>query len=244
MKHQSYGGERSIKMMNNIKLKDLLSSSDDQLYGEEEDHEDYHPSSGGGSLTHNHNHHVFSWPPRSYTCSFCKREFRSAQALGGHMNVHRRDRARLRQSSPPNPTPTTNTTTTPPRGINVICTGQVLAPPQLPTTTTKYSLIPNLNLDPNPTNSFITTVPHLCWGKASSTPPPPTNTNSNKRLHLDDIQEKLGINNSIKHEEEDGEEMRGMKKAEIIRLELEIGLLGEAKEDLDLELRLGSYTTT
>ncbi|MQL79269.1 hypothetical protein Taro_011700 [Colocasia esculenta] len=42
------------------------------------------------------------WPPRSYSCSFCKREFRSAQALGGHMNVHRRDRARLRLSSPTN----------------------------------------------------------------------------------------------------------------------------------------------
>ncbi|KAL6998356.1 hypothetical protein U1Q18_008480 [Sarracenia purpurea var. burkii] len=40
------------------------------------------------------------WPPRSYSCSFCRREFRSAQALGGHMNVHRRDRARLKQSSP------------------------------------------------------------------------------------------------------------------------------------------------
>ncbi|RRT78452.1 hypothetical protein B296_00023385 [Ensete ventricosum] len=39
------------------------------------------------------------WPPRSYSCSFCRREFRSAQALGGHMNVHRRDRAKLRQSS-------------------------------------------------------------------------------------------------------------------------------------------------
>lgn len=38
------------------------------------------------------------WPPRSYSCHFCKREFRSAQALGGHMNVHRRDRARLKQS--------------------------------------------------------------------------------------------------------------------------------------------------
>ncbi|KAK1355293.1 putative transcriptional regulator RABBIT EARS [Heracleum sosnowskyi] len=41
----------------------------------------------------------FIWPPRSYSCSFCKREFRSAQALGGHMNVHRRDRARLKQGS-------------------------------------------------------------------------------------------------------------------------------------------------
>lgn len=38
------------------------------------------------------------WPPRSYTCSFCRREFKSAQALGGHMNVHRRDRARLKQA--------------------------------------------------------------------------------------------------------------------------------------------------
>lgn len=43
------------------------------------------------------------WPPRSYTCNFCSREFRSAQALGGHMNVHRRDRARLKQfPCPPN----------------------------------------------------------------------------------------------------------------------------------------------
>nr|GMD98314.1 transcriptional regulator SUPERMAN-like [Ipomoea batatas] len=41
-----------------------------------------------------------TWPPRSYTCTFCRREFRSAQALGGHMNVHRRDRARLHHAPP------------------------------------------------------------------------------------------------------------------------------------------------
>lgn len=45
---------------------------------------------GGGS----------TWPPRSYACTFCRKEFRSAQALGGHMNIHRRDRARLRQGNP------------------------------------------------------------------------------------------------------------------------------------------------
>ncbi|PWA91656.1 hypothetical protein CTI12_AA089380 [Artemisia annua] len=40
----------------------------------------------------------FVWPPRSYSCSFCRREFRSAQALGGHMNVHRREKAKLKQN--------------------------------------------------------------------------------------------------------------------------------------------------
>ncbi|XP_031099178.1 transcriptional regulator SUPERMAN-like [Ipomoea triloba] len=44
-----------------------------------------------------------TWPPRCYPCTFCRREFRSAQALGGHMNVHRRERARLQL-----PTTTTN----------------------------------------------------------------------------------------------------------------------------------------
>lgn len=39
-----------------------------------------------------------TWPPRSYRCSFCRRDFKSAQALGGHMNIHRRDRARLKQT--------------------------------------------------------------------------------------------------------------------------------------------------
>ncbi|CAO2822726.1 unnamed protein product [Amaranthus hypochondriacus] len=36
---------------------------------------------------------------RSYTCNFCKKGFSNAQALGGHMNIHRRDRAKLRKTS-------------------------------------------------------------------------------------------------------------------------------------------------
>lgn len=43
---------------------------------------------------------AMEWPPRSYACTFCRREFKSAQALGGHMNVHRRDRALLRRQRP------------------------------------------------------------------------------------------------------------------------------------------------
>ncbi|KAL0913704.1 hypothetical protein M5K25_017183 [Dendrobium thyrsiflorum] len=42
---------------------------------------------------------------RFYECVFCKRGFSSAQALGGHMNIHRRDRTKLgsARSSPPGP---------------------------------------------------------------------------------------------------------------------------------------------
>ncbi|GMN48945.1 hypothetical protein TIFTF001_018114 [Ficus carica] len=33
---------------------------------------------------------------RSYECTFCKRGFTTAQALGGHMNIHRKDRGKPR----------------------------------------------------------------------------------------------------------------------------------------------------
>ncbi|CAN8267717.1 unnamed protein product [Cochlearia groenlandica] len=35
---------------------------------------------------------VSATPRRMYECTFCKRGFTNAQALGGHMNIHRRDR--------------------------------------------------------------------------------------------------------------------------------------------------------
>ncbi|XP_065859145.1 transcriptional regulator SUPERMAN-like [Euphorbia lathyris] len=38
---------------------------------------------------------------RSYECTFCKRGFTNAQALGGHMNIHRKDRAKAKQVTPP-----------------------------------------------------------------------------------------------------------------------------------------------
>lgn len=33
---------------------------------------------------------------RSYECTFCKRGFTNAQALGGHMNIHRKDKAKAK----------------------------------------------------------------------------------------------------------------------------------------------------
>lgn len=37
---------------------------------------------------------------RSYECIFCKRGFSTAQALGGHMNIHRKDKARNKPTFP------------------------------------------------------------------------------------------------------------------------------------------------
>nr|BAB58897.1 lateral shoot inducing factor [Petunia x hybrida]BAD07404.1 C2H2-type zinc finger protein [Petunia x hybrida] len=34
---------------------------------------------------------------KSYECNFCKRGFSNAQALGGHMNIHRKDKAKLKK---------------------------------------------------------------------------------------------------------------------------------------------------
>ncbi|KAJ3676683.1 hypothetical protein LUZ60_004095 [Juncus effusus] len=81
------------------------------------------------------------WPPRSYSCTFCRREFRSAQALGGHMNVHRRDRARLRQS---NSSPTSEET---PQIYDADFTPQVGS--------FSYSYNPNPNPNPNPKPNSI-----------------------------------------------------------------------------------------
>ncbi|XP_020573153.1 zinc finger protein GIS-like [Phalaenopsis equestris] len=36
---------------------------------------------------------------RYYECIFCRRGFSTAQALGGHMNIHRRERPRIRPAT-------------------------------------------------------------------------------------------------------------------------------------------------
>ncbi|OAY55615.1 transcriptional regulator SUPERMAN [Manihot esculenta] len=168
----------------------------------------------------------FSWPPRSYTCSFCKREFRSAQALGGHMNVHRRDRARLRQS--------------PARDG------------QCPILNLNVNLNPNPSFSPPVTSTFPSSAPPL----SALSSPSFASSSETKKWAIDDSPfldplspkssdlTKIGTGKALFDAEEfDGftreDGCKLSKKAEIIRLDLEIGLLSESKEDLDLELRLG-----
>ncbi|KAF3456846.1 hypothetical protein FNV43_RR01500 [Rhamnella rubrinervis] len=196
----------------------------------------------------------FSWPPRSYTCSFCKREFRSAQALGGHMNVHRKDRARLRQLSPP-----------PNDG-------------QYPTTTTTTTIL-NLNLKPNPnpnfssssSSSFSSSSTRKLPPFTSSTtlsslicspPPPPLSSLSShssaspaEKWSVDGtVLDPSGIKVSdsstkviMRNEKSVYGGVRGLQMGlaqddhvcKNVRLDLGIGLIDDSKEDLDLELRLG-----
>ncbi|XP_058083426.1 transcriptional regulator SUPERMAN-like [Magnolia sinica] len=169
----------------------------------------------------------FSWPPRSYTCTFCKREFRSAQALGGHMNVHRRDRARLRQSPPrvaqtsnPNPNPNPNT----PNNPN-------------PNSSSSTRPTPITYAFPTLVSSSSSLV-----GFSSSSP----STSSSSDAKISEMAAKVPVVGPTKTKEvvrdlfdgKDGDSV--LEKREVVRLDLEIGLCRDPKiDDLDLELRLG-----
>ncbi|KAK1420542.1 hypothetical protein QVD17_22225 [Tagetes erecta] len=55
-----------------------------------------------------------AWPRRNFSCNFCNKEYKSAQALGGHMNIHRRDKARLGLNIASTPNPPNNYYLSPP----------------------------------------------------------------------------------------------------------------------------------
>ncbi|XP_041025507.1 transcriptional regulator TAC1-like [Juglans microcarpa x Juglans regia] len=58
-------------------------------------------------------HDQNSMEARSYVCGFCEKGFSNAQALGGHMNIHRKYRARLKQAEDENLLPMDITTSGP-----------------------------------------------------------------------------------------------------------------------------------
>ncbi|XP_031110859.1 transcriptional regulator SUPERMAN-like [Ipomoea triloba] len=146
----------------------------------------------------------FSWPPRSYTCSFCRRDFRSAQALGGHMNVHRRDRARLRQS--------------PPRDNNG------LHSPLLNLNLDPNNPNPNPNPNPSyifPSRKFPSWNPTLVPFMPPSFPPSPLASSSAQIM-------------AKGSKATESFPVKGHSKKEIVRLELEIGLKEDLDLELRL----------
>ncbi|KAD4584587.1 hypothetical protein E3N88_22188 [Mikania micrantha] len=79
----------------------IPESSDEATTTVEENSTDQTGGAGSGS--------------RSYECNFCKRGFTNAQALGGHMNIHRKHKPNHKESSPP---PNTATGNPSPQGNN------------------------------------------------------------------------------------------------------------------------------
>lgn len=213
------------------------------------------------SCSNNNNHQSyeedymngFSWPPRSYTCSFCKREFRSAQALGGHMNVHRKDRARLRQSSPnehqgqytilnlnlkPNPNPNFSSSS------SSFSSASSTRLPFVPFTSTLSSLIsPPLSSLSSPLSSaekwsaldHVTLLDHhhRLSNRVSDSAQLLKNERSERIFHG-------GFGGEASNFAKKDVCKKNLKKAEkTVRLDLGIGLVGDSKDDIDLELRLG-----
>ncbi|XP_027342950.1 transcriptional regulator SUPERMAN-like [Abrus precatorius] len=187
----------------------------------------------------------FPWPPRSYTCSFCRKEFKSAQALGGHMNVHRRDRARLRQSPPteggqshvlnlnlePNANPNNSTSS--------LSLPTSSSPPLKPVSCTLplfVSATPPPFSPPSASHSSElkrwVVVDGILLNPLSTKNPEPTKSKIAESLSagIGEYDHAFG--------REDGCKM--LKKGEILRMDLEIGL--PKSYDLDLELRLGTYS--
>ncbi|XP_057427318.1 transcriptional regulator SUPERMAN-like [Lotus japonicus] len=179
---------------------------------------------------------AWAWPSRTYACSFCKKEFKSAQALGGHMNIHRREKARLRASSLPSSVsecPKTNP-------INDSNPTNLLSPP------------PNFSDEvlnyAQPSPIYIP----CDFSLSSPVPSPPGSTSEDKVSHhfplLSSQSEEITVSNN-KRSGFDVEEMKGNEEEEEehkndeqnITLELGLGLPKQQEETLDLELRLGYF---
>lgn len=177
----------------------------------------------------------FPWPPRSYICSFCRKEFKSAQALGGHMNVHRRDRARLRQSSPTHEVQTQGQGSMLNLNLNPTTT---IATTNPNFSTSSLTLLPSAS--PSSSSSCATTLkPVTCTLPlfVSQTPPSPS-FDLNRWVVVDGIVLSKKTSEAITKSSK-LDDCRKLKKGEILRMDLEIGLPRE-HYDLDLELRLGT----
>ncbi|KAL3517671.1 hypothetical protein ACH5RR_020260 [Cinchona calisaya] len=169
----------------------------------------------------------FSWQQRNYRCSFCKKEFKSAQALGGHMNVHRRDRAKMRLVSSPNSSSNIGlnnsnpkTKTNPPDFVSSSCC-----------TSSAAKFLPYMTESSSSFTDFSSEEKVALVSRSQCDHPAVVGKNLNKRALLED--RELAVLKKM------NDSSRVWKKKEMARLDLNMGLFRNAKDDLDLELRLG-----
>ncbi|CAL0316114.1 unnamed protein product [Lupinus luteus] len=170
-----------------------------------------------------------SWPARNYACSFCKREFRSAQALGGHMNVHRRDRARLRSSisSWVSECPKPNPSTTKPNNSSSPLSDELLNCTHRSSHCSPYLTLSSTSGDKKPRLA------------SSSQQLPPLSLQSMEiKMAKKTTRSTFDVEELKGCEEEDEGKIFKNSSDHNITLDLGIGLFKQ-EEKLDLELRLG-----
>lgn len=149
---------------------------------------------------------------RSYECVFCKRGFTTAQALGGHMNIHRKDRIKARPSSLPSVSSRADENH-----------GSLKSYLPIQSYQPHYSTAPEVNAN------YQISFPASTWNLR------PTHTQhidelpvqNPRRLNLfeEDWQRSLRMQVDPKHVDDDGEK----------------GEDGSEEDEVDLELRLGHY---
>ncbi|KAI3412858.1 C2H2-type domain-containing protein [Psidium guajava] len=186
-----------------------------------------------------------------FTCSFCKMRFRSAQALGGHMNVHRGERARLKQLSswvfehhppPPNPNPNIVVTSSSQSSHSQSQLNPTLLPPPPPPSPSgnKYfssASTPSLPSDLDHGQRKKLVVVASDDGRPCGFPRWASNDKRKKRSRR-----STGVAGVEEEEEAKAileEDKLIQVHGDLSRLELEIGLINDPGCSLDLELRLG-----
>ncbi|EXC31922.1 Transcriptional regulator SUPERMAN [Morus notabilis] len=188
------------------------------------------------------------WAVKNYSCNFCKRQFKSAQALGGHMNVHRRERARLRLFSPlstvaescynPSPNKFSSLSSSP----SLSSSSATLSAKFLPQHYASHSMLSpptaSLSLPDHPLASTekdrktIFDFPRSC---SSAVPLRDTTTKSMKAPVFEDGDLEGRFSQKADY-------FKAFKTENVnITFDLETGLLKDQNEGVDLELRLGYF---
>ncbi|KAI3812727.1 hypothetical protein L1987_17439 [Smallanthus sonchifolius] len=167
-----------------------------------------------------------TWPPRSYTCTFCRREFRSAQALGGHMNLHRRDRARLHQAQPNLKNPNSSSASS-----TLLITNEELVAGDGGICLLFSLPKPNSIFKPSSINKVNGSPPHL-----HSITPHPNTGNFNFPVVMAPHSLNYSLSNSIKNGASTSIDHKSNQR---VGLDNTIKKTDLAVEGIDLELRLG-----
>ncbi|XP_027071413.1 transcriptional regulator SUPERMAN-like [Coffea eugenioides] len=180
-----------------------------------------------------HGAYGFSWQQRNYRCSFCNKEFRSAQALGGHMNIHRRDRARMRLSPSSdglNSTPHTNPNFGSPSSALSADTLSSFAGFSSPISSASTATATAADADAASEEQAAAVCQSECDDHRLTWARRHVPKNLSKRALLEVKELPILAKRT---------ETRVWKKKEVVRLDLNMGFFRDAKDDLDLELRLG-----